>query len=54
MKHPEYVGHFNSCALANNHAESNYKNAEYTTCLHEDYIFLPEGLIKRLIDENNK
>jgi len=26
-----------------------YPKAEYTSCLHEDYINLPEGLIKKEI-----
>ena len=54
MDSPEYVGHFSSCAAANNHALLHYKDAEYTACLHEDYIMLPTGLQKKIIDDNNK
>ena len=49
MNKPEYVGHFTSCAASSEYAEKHYPNAEYTSCLHEDYINLPEGLIKKEI-----
>jgi len=50
MDTPEYVGHFKSCADANNYVEENYKNAKYTTCLYQDYINLPKDLIKKEIE----
>jgi len=50
MQSPEYIGHFFSCAVANLYAEKNYPKAEYTSCLHEDYIKLPEGFIKKEIE----
>lgn len=50
QKQPEYVGHFSSCAAANSYVEKHYPNAEYTSCLHEDYIHLPEGLVKKEIE----
>lgn len=49
MKHPEYVGHFVDCTRANEYVMQNYPKAEYTSCLHEDYINLPEGLVKKEI-----
>jgi len=49
MKHPEYVGHFVDCTRANEYVMQNYPKAEYTSCLHEDYIHLPLGLIKKEI-----
>ena len=49
MKQPEYIGHFVDCATANEYAMKHYPKAEYTSCLHEDYINLPLGLIKKEI-----
>ena len=49
MQQPEYVGHFVDCTRANEYAIKHYKEAEYTSCLHEDYIHLPLGLIKKEI-----
>ena len=49
MEDPKYMGHFESCAVANNYVQEYYSDAPYTICLHEDYIHLPEGLIKREI-----
>ena len=42
----EYVGHFLSCAHANRYVQEHYADADYTICLHEDYIVLPRELIK--------
>jgi len=50
MDTPEYVGHFKSCADANNYVKDNYKNAKYTTCLYQDFINLPKDLIKKEIE----
>jgi hypothetical protein len=47
MDSPEYIGHFSSCATANEYVKEHYKDAPYTTCLFEDYINLPKGLIKK-------
>jgi len=49
MNSPQYVGHFVDCATANEYVKKNYPEAEYTSCLYEDYINLPEGLIKKEI-----
>jgi hypothetical protein len=49
MDNPEYIGHFSSCAVANDYVKEHYPKAHYTTCLFEDYIRLPEGLIKKEI-----
>ena len=49
MSSPEYVGHFVDCTRASEYAIKHYKEAEYTSCLHEDYIHLPLGLIKKEI-----
>jgi len=46
---PEYVGNFESCTHANVYVEKHYKNVHYTTCLHENYIYLPKDLIRRNI-----
>ena len=46
-----YIGHFESCAHAYNFVEENYTAEEYKwiKCLHEDYIYLPKGLVKKEI-----
>jgi hypothetical protein len=49
MNSPEYIGHFTSCAAAQNHVNENYPDAEYTSCLYQDYIYLPETIIKKEI-----
>lgn len=49
MNSPQYIGHFTDCVAANNYADEHYRDAEYTTCLFEDYIYLPEDLIKKEI-----
>lgn len=51
MEEPKYIGHFENCALANNYVQEYYSDAPYTICLHEDYINLPEHLVKREIHE---
>jgi len=50
MDSPQYIGHFVSCAVANQYVQEFYKDAEYTSCLHEDYIYMPKGFIKKEID----
>ena len=50
MDTPRYEGHFESCAVANQYAEECCSTAEYTSCLHEEYIILPPHVIKREID----
>jgi len=50
MDNPEYVGHFKSCAAANSYVQKHYKNAEYTSCLYQNYINLPKNLIKKEIE----
>ena len=44
-----YVGHFESCAHANQWVVENYTQEEinWVKCLHEDYIYLPKGFIKK-------
>ena len=49
MNKPEYVGHFTSCAAATKYVDEHYPKAVYTTCLFEDYINLPLGIIKKEI-----
>ena len=49
MNKPEYVGHFTSCAAATKYVDKHYPKAVYTTCLFEDYINLPLGIIKKEI-----
>lgn len=45
----KYIGHFESCASANQFVEENYTKEEvsWIKCLHEDYIYLPKGFIKK-------
>lgn len=50
MNQPEYAGHFKDCATANQYAAQKCPKCEYTSCLHEDYIKLPKGLIIKNID----
>jgi len=47
MQTPEYAGNFESCADATRWCQQHCKEAEYTSCLHEDYMYLPEGFIKK-------
>jgi len=47
MEDPQYIGNFMSCAVANQYVAEYYADAPYTSCLHEDYIRLPEGFIKK-------
>lgn len=49
MDNPQYVGSFTSCAAANDHVKEYYADAKYTTCLHEDYMFLPKDFLKKEI-----
>jgi hypothetical protein len=49
MDNPEYIGHFTSCAAVTEYVNKHHPKAHYTTCLHEDYINLPKGLIKKEI-----
>lgn len=49
MDDPMYVGNFSTCAHAQAYCNEFYPEAEYTSCLHEDYMFLPEGFIKKEI-----
>ncbi len=49
MQTPEYVGNFNSCADATWWCQQHCQEAEYTSCLHEDYMFLPKGFVKKEI-----
>jgi len=44
-----YVGHFESCAHANTYVMKNYtqEEVEWIKCLHEDYIYLPKGFVKK-------
>jgi len=50
MQTPEYVGNFKSCAHAMRWCNEYCQEAEYVSCLHEDYLYLPEGFIKKEID----
>lgn len=50
MSNPQYVGHFVDCASANSYAKKHYPDAPYTSCLDEEYMFLPKGLIKKEIE----
>lgn len=50
MDNPEYIGHFKSCADANNYVKEHHKDAVYTSCLYQDYIKLPKHLIKKEIE----
>lgn len=54
MNSPQYVGHFVDCANANLYVDKHYPDAEYTSCLHEDYINLPDGLIKKEINNGKR
>ena len=44
-----YIGNFESCAHANSHVAKYYteEEIEWVKCLHEDYITLPKGFIKK-------
>jgi hypothetical protein len=50
MSQPEYIGNFKSCAHATSYCEEHCTEAEYTSCLHEDYIYMPAGFVKKEID----
>lgn len=50
MEEPKYIGNFLNCAVANSYVEEYYKDAPYTVCLHEDYIVLPNNLVRREIN----
>lgn len=53
----EYVGHFESCAQATIYLrehEDLYKDRTWDKCLHEDYLFLPKGLVKTYPVSNGK
>ena len=50
MDKPEYAGHFESCAVAQLYVDECCSKAEYTSCLHEEYIHLPANFIKKEID----
>lgn len=50
MGNPQYAGNFTSCAAADQYAKDCCKEAEYVSCLHEDYVFLPKGHIKKEVD----
>lgn len=50
MSQPEYIGNFKSCAHATSYCEEHCTEAEYTSCLHEDYIYMPKGFVKKEID----
>ena len=46
----EYVGHFYSCAHANQYLvehQEEFKERTWDKCLMEDYLFLPPDLIKK-------
>jgi len=50
MMKGEYVGHFASCAHANQYLEEHrdlYKERTWDKCLDQDYLFLPSDLIKK-------
>jgi hypothetical protein len=47
MQTPEYQGHFQSCGYATEWCKVYCEGAEYTSCLHEDYIYLPKDFIKK-------
>ena len=49
MQQGEYVGHFASCAHANQYLEEHkeYKDRIWDKCLDQDYLFLPPDLIKK-------
>ena len=46
MQNPMYVGHFENCAYADLYVKEHYQDAEYTSCLFEDYIYLPSTVTK--------
>lgn len=50
MEDPEYKGHFIDCATANAYVAEYYSDAPYTICLHENYIFLPDHIIKKEVN----
>lgn len=50
MQTPEYIGNFNSCADATLWCSKHCEEAEYTSCLHEDYVYLPKGFVKKEIE----
>ena len=54
MEEPKYIGNFESCAVANLYVAKYYKDAPYTICLHEDYIHLPDNLIKRDVNVSSE
>jgi len=50
---PQYIGNFETCAFANNYVQIKLENVYRTSCLHEDYVWLPEGHQKRVIHFRN-
>ena len=44
----KYVGHFKSCESALAYQMENYPTYD-STCLQEDYIFLPKNLRKKFV-----
>lgn len=46
MQDPMYIGHFENCAYADLYVKKHYQDAEYTSCLFEDYIYLPSTVTK--------
>lgn len=50
MDDPQYIGNFVSCAHANQYVQEFYPTAEYTVCLYQDYIVLPEHFVRKEID----
>ena len=43
----QYIGHFESCAACNTYVDERYEDKEWVKCLHEDYLYLPDRLIKK-------
>ena len=49
LQNQQYIGSFKSCAACNSHVHEFFKEekVEWVKCLHEDYIVLPQGFIKK-------
>ena len=47
----KYIGHFKSCDIAMQWVKENHpKVPKEARCLFEEYIYLPEGYRKRVVD----
>jgi hypothetical protein len=51
MSTPKYVGNFVDCTVANEYVKKHYPKAEYSSCLYENYVYLPKDFVRININE---